>query len=475
MRIGPGRIGEILKQGTLNFSTSITSFDMIEVLFRSVGVKQIFVKNPLAEKQDNEKNQIVLRSAGSTSIANLFPAKLELRSPSKSEKKRHSNPGIPKIGMNLDFRWLHAKGTSSVAPDAKIIVYPQYPEARFSGFLAACQSPPDALRRDNQAKYGKRILILGANDDGVTFGLVVTELEDAVVSVFPDLPKFEPIPILQTHEIGTPVGSSLLGLLLSELKSISGKWHPSISLRPGDTTPIPFKGNQGAGFTLEALLNVPRNADKAPDKHGFELKSFKPSGKISLMTPTADLGPEGEQSFRDFMAVYGWLGARGDGRQVFNGTFRYRKPNKRRDGHHYMLDIHGYPLSDVEQDIYVMLSNADSDELVSGWSMKKLLDSWNKKHAAACYVEYERRNYTGGLPGHDAEYRFTGRLLVCHGTSIWRYLSAIADNYVYYDPGHEITAKGAATVRPQWRVSVTKKIGETLGALYDDVSEEQII
>lgn len=179
---------------------------------------------------------------------------------------------------------------------------------------------------------------MGANDAGTTFGLVLTEREDPLVSDFPNLPILDAVPVFQVHELGAPVGENRSVLLLNELRDISGVWHPSVKLKEKNTQPIPFKGNQGAGFTLEALLNVPMNADKAPDKHGYEIKSFKTSGKISLMTPTADLGEEARLPFRDFMATYGWDGARGDGRRVFNGTFRYRIPNERRPGHSYFLD-----------------------------------------------------------------------------------------------------------------------------------------
>lgn len=240
---------------------------------------------------------------------------------------------------------------------------------------------------------------------------------------------------------------------------------------------MPFRGNQGAGFTLEALLNVPRNSSKAPDKHGFELKSYKQSGKISLMTPTADLGKEGELSFKDFMSQFGWPGRKHTNRAVFNGLFKYHKPKKTPRGQTHMLDLIGFhpSLHDLATDAaaaLVGLIEQNSDELVAGWSFNKLLDGWNAKHSSACYVEYEKRPYSGTISGHDAEYRFTGRLMVCEGTSIWDYLKAIVAQTVYYDPAHEILPSGKAKQRPQWRISVTKAFQEKLDTLYDQVAEE---
>ena len=451
---------------------SFNSFQQIETLFLSKGVDTLYIKK-LADKQDNEKNQIYLGNGeGVNSIINLFPADLSYGLPSQSVKKRKSDQGALKFVAHLNFCWLFPDGSSYSAPNTKIINYFQYPEARLSGFLKSCKKAPDAIRRNKQAEYGSRILVLGADKDGVTYGLLLTAKEDPLVNSFPNLPTLDSIPILLTHAIGTNTSVKPRDQLMSELRSISGNWHPSVILKDTSVGPVAFKGNQGAGYTLEALLNVPANSSKEPDKYGFEIKAFKAGGKISLMTPTADCGAEGSLSFRDFMQKYGWPGKSGDGRVVFNGTFRYKKPNKKR-GH--FLDIGGFDptskeFSDAVDSIIVCLINENIEEIISGWTFQKLLDGWSKKHMAACYVEYEKRSDSGD--GHGDEYRFTGRILICEQTTIFRYLNAIAENYIYYDPGHEITATGKPWVRPQWRIGVTKKIAQSLGSLYERVQEE---
>ena len=111
--------------------------------------------------------------------------------------------------------------------------------------------------------------------------------------------------------------------------------------------------------------------------------------------------------------------------------------------------------------------------LISGWSLEKLLNSWNDKHASACYVEYEKREYNGEDPRYKVEYRYTGKVLMGEGTDIWRYLRGIANKVVFYDPAHDITVKGKANQRPQWRLQANKKIEETLGVLYDAVRVER--
>ena len=58
---------------------------------------------------------------------------------------------------------------------------------------------------------------------------------------------------------------------------------------------------------MESLLGVLPNAHQAPDKYGYEIKSKSKSNRVSLMTPTADRGFEGDKNntFRQFMERYG--------------------------------------------------------------------------------------------------------------------------------------------------------------------------
>lgn len=473
-----------MKQGELTFESGVKTFDQIEAIFNAHGVERIYVKF-LAPRQDNDKNQVYLGKAGANNVLTMFPAVLSLRPPSTSTKKRNSKPGDPIVDMSLNFYWLHADASIYHAPQAKIINYFQYPEARFSGFAQGCKERPDCMIRKilHDNSFGNRILIMGANyKTGETYGLALTERDDPVVSSFPKLPLFPPVPLLMTHIIGSKSGVSPRELLINELKAISGKWHPSVRLKEKDGIPVPFKGNQGAGFTLEALLNIPTNAEKAPDKHGFEIKSFKQSGRISLMTPTADMGKEYKMKFRDFMEVYGWSPVRDKSlHKVFNGTFRYRK--KKHCEHinrNLMLDVQGYDSNSGQFDtskedaVFIRLDDCDDNFLLSGWSLEKMLNSWNDKHASACYVEYEKRKYSGDDKVHDNEYRYTARVFICEGTDIWLYLAGIAKNIIYYDPGHDITKTGKTNQRPQWRISVTKKLEATLSELYDTVTLEEL-
>lgn len=473
---------ESMDQQELLSGGGVSSFEQLEKLFLDKGVRQIFVKH-LPKKQDNEKNQIVLGSKGASNLLSLFPAEMRYRGPSSSRRKQKSKAGEPIIEMDLDFRWMYGDGSSFEAPDAKIINYFQYPEARFSGFFSKCKVKPGSLRRKDREKYSNRILILGSNyETGITYGMALSDLDDPVVNSFPKLLEYGLVPILRTHVIGASFDRAPRDLLLDELKEIAGKWHPGVTLKQLNGPTIPCNDKRGGGLTLEALLNVPANALKEPDKHGYEVKSFKQGGKVSLMTPTADMGEEGRMKFRDFLQAYGWAPVRsGSVSRVFNGAFKYRKTKLcKHIGRTLVLDIHGYDpnvrkFDATEDSVFVTMKDLDDNLLVSGWSMDKLLSSWNDKHAAACYVEYEKRKYQGTDPKYKWEYRYTGKVILGEGTDIWKYLEGIGDHVVCYDPAHDITVKGKTNQRPQWRLQVKRDFETQLSSLYEKVTDESVI
>ena len=437
----------------------VGTIDQLRQLFARHRVDAILIK-PLAPKQDNDKNQIYLGS-GLDGVTQIFPARIAARSASLSTKKRASSVGRPKIEASIDLAWLDGNGALSKAPNARIIDYFQYPEVRLSGFLNGCDSPPDSLRRTRQALYGRRILALGVTPTGTVLGRVLTERDDPLVAKFPDLPELPAARIFRVLPVGGPSGSTPLDLLRAELGSIVEGWHSSVILKPGAGAPIPFRGPQGAGLTLEALLGIAKDARKAPDKHGYEIKSFAGS-RISLMTPAPDEGFQGEHSFRDFMARYGRDGQKGDGSRRFTGLYKCGMATNGLE-----LKVRGYdPASDTfgaPSGISVDLQDLASGDIVARWSLERLANSWNSKHASALYIPYIRRPAAGG--SHDYEYQYGSKALVGEGTDVWRLLRAIHKGMVFYDPAHSIYPDGTAKVRPQWRVN-SASLPTTAKALY---------
>lgn len=147
----------------------ISGLAQLKTLLASHGVRTAWVKK-LSPRQDNEKNQIYL-GGGLDGVTNIFPATIHARSASESIAKRAAQPGRPKLEARIDLAWLDRDGSRHPAPRTRIINYFQYPEVRLSGFLAGCTNPPDALRRERQALYGQRWLVLGTAGSGQLRGV----------------------------------------------------------------------------------------------------------------------------------------------------------------------------------------------------------------------------------------------------------------------------------------------------------------
>lgn len=440
----------------------VRTISELQHLFAGHDVRTVYVKH-LAPKQDNDKNQIYL-GKGLDGILNLFPARIVERSASESLAKRRSQSGKPKLEALIDLAWMAQDGHLDRVPGARIIDYFQYPEARLSGFLTGCDTAPDALRRTSLGMYGKRILVLGAAPSGTVIATVLTERDDPLVSSFPELPVLTAVPVFRVLSTTAAAGIAPLDLLIGELRAIvAAGWHPSVILKPGAAAPVPFKGNQGAGYTLEALLGVAANAAKAPDAHGYEIKSYRGS-RISLMTPTPDGGFQGERTFREFMARYGRPAIKDDGSLRFTGLHRVGKPcistgfELRVKGYHAALDTF-----DADGGIAVEMIDPAAGEIVASWSLERLANSWNAKHASALYIFAEARETGGGV-----HYRYGSEPLVGEGTDVFRLLRAIHDGLIYYDPADSVYADGEPKVRPQWRMS-SANLEHTMGKLYSSV------
>lgn len=426
---------------------SVYTIEELQQAFAAHGVRTLYVKH-LAPRQDNDKNQIYL-GKGLDGILNLFPARIVERSASESVAKPRSTSGKPKLEALIDLAWLgHNNGLWRV-PGARIIDYFQYPEARLSGFLAGCDGAPEALRRTRLSEFGKRILVLGTTPGGTVVGKVLTERDDPLVANFPELPVLAAVPIFRVLSTTASAGIAPLDLLLAELRTIvAAGWHPSVILKAGAAGPVPFRGNQGAGYTLEALLGVPANAAKAPDAHGYEVKSYRGS-RISLMTPVPDGGFQGDHTFREFMQRHGREAQKADGSLRFTGLHRAGRvcPSTGFD-----LRVRGYDAHldtfDADAGIAVELFDPVSGDIVSSWSLERLANSWNAKHASALYVRAESIEIEGRT-----HYRFNNTVLIGEGTDVFRLIRAIHDGLVYYDPADSIYANGQQKVRPQWRIS----------------------
>src|SRR3989339_1402565 len=129
----------------------------LKTLFTKAGDIKLYAKT-LAEN-DNSKNQVYF--GPDFQALNLFP------NGGIFSESRQKNPIFK---AKIRFAWLTHSGAVSEAPSAQFILYPQYPEVRFSGFLKGCTAAPSDLMA---ARFLGRILFLGVTRSRRVIGYVV--------------------------------------------------------------------------------------------------------------------------------------------------------------------------------------------------------------------------------------------------------------------------------------------------------------
>ena len=95
-----------------------------------------------------------------------------------------------------------------------------------------------------------------------------------------------------------------------------------------------------------------------------------------------------------------------------------------------------------------------NDDLVAGWSFPKLMEHWNRKHNKAVYVPSKSRV----ADGHIQQYMYGNKIRLCENTDFLKFLCAIVNQEIYYDPGIKVvglvTGKHRSKTRNQLRIHV---------------------
>ena len=423
--------------------------------FAELGAIRAFCK-PLAEN-DNSKQQIYLGS--SLEVVQMFPFR-KVESTQKGKKSTYK--------AKLDFYWV-GDDFSEQAIGAQLILYPQYPEVRLSGFLQGCTRAPNEYlrpvpkesRRFNNGSDG-RVLFFGITGNGETLAyLAHAESMPAkefqhnnLTGQYKQENVFFNLP-LRERDSKTA--------LLERLSTIrKGGWHPSIKLnRAGEIEP--YKARNGGGYTLEALLGIIPNARSAPDFMGWEIKAYSGKSRITLMTPEPNGGMYGDEGVKAFVSKFG-APAKND-TLYFTGTHCINKRNSKTG---LTLFVRGFDLArrtimDVNGAVELL---TDTGLCAAAWSFSDLMISWNKKHAQAAYIHY--KSAKEGTPA----YSYLSPALLGEGTDFSRYLSAICKGLVIFDPGSKVmnasTAKSSVKARSQFRVSI-----QHLETLYQKFGSEK--
>jgi hypothetical protein len=317
-------------------------------------------------------------------------------------------------------------------------------------------------------------LVIGISGEQI-FATVVTDktpnLNDALLAL-PKWKTYELFHVLTLSGASSPLIDPTK--LLAEIQAIAGQKHDGCSLKALGGIPDPYFAVNGGGYTLEALLGIPKNSAAAPDKYGFEIKSFS-TNRITLMTPEPDFGYRHDQGLTAFLDKFGWKGTKNDGSRRFNGKHN---------------TLRKYPISNLELKILnwdhsmntpdgngspdVVLIDADTAEIAAGWTFSKLSQSWGRKHAGGIYVKTTRSQPISSA--RPPQYKFGPTVHCGLGTNPLYLMKAIAEGKVYLDPGDRVNAAGEEKKRTQWRIEKPRGVtlGDALSILYDQLTTYEL-
>lgn len=448
-----------MKSGARAMLPDLT-LDQLRGMMAAQGVRQLLVKE--LAPNDNSKNQPYL--GGSLEAANILPITGEVRAEVTEKGNQSLKAAVPLF-------WLQPDGSAAPAPHAQIILYPQYPEVRLSGFLKGAVNAPSELMN---SRLPGRLLFLGLTGDGRIIAWA-SGPECALAKAYRGLWGLETRGVFRVLSVDKAEARTTRQRLLDELRRIHQLgWIDSKALR-ADGTLVECNAPQCVGYTLEAELGVPRNGRSEPDFLGWEVKASEvtafdrppPSKAITLMTPEPTGGLYREEGVEAFIRRYGYPDKLGrEDRLNFGGVFR---AGNRHAGTGLTLTLNGYDhaAGKVTAATGSIALVDDAGSIAAEWSFAQLMAIWNRKHAQAVYVPAMAR--------HEPvrQYSYGSPVRLAEGTDFTRLITAVAAGSVYYDPG--IKLEGASTAKPEYkRRSQFRVKSSDLPGLYGSVKSETL-
>ncbi|MEX0807126.1 MAG: MvaI/BcnI family restriction endonuclease [Dongiaceae bacterium] len=435
------------------------SLDQLRNMLATLGVKRLLLKE--LAPNDNSKNQLYL--SGSMEVTNILP--------SGNVTLDETDKGNRIMKAPLPLEWLQPDGTSAPAPYAQLILYPQYPEVRSSGFLRGTQNAPSFLLT---TRMPGRLLLLGITVDRRIIGWCAGP-DSQIARAIAALGTLESIGVFRRVPLEAREASSR-GILLSELRRIHIRdWITSRALRV-DGTFVPCASGQCVGYTLEAELGVSRNGKAEPDFEGWEVKASQvtnfartPASKvITLMTPEPTGGMYKENGVEAFIREFGYKDQRGrEDRLNFGGIHRTGEQHLTTN---LTLALVGFDcamqkITDPGGSLCLL---THSGAVAASWSFTALLQIWNRKHAQAVYVPGEVRTEP------ERQYRYGRVVRLAEDTNFTLFVRALAAGQVYYDPGikleNERGPRPLVKRRSQFRIRSVD-----LPVLYERMSEVDVM
>lgn len=409
---------------------------------KALGAVRVIAK-PMAEN-DNSKQQIYL--GGSFEALSALPF---------TNVREESALSRPNFKAALSFYWIDEKLNVEQAHGAQLILYPDYPEVRLSGFLKGCALAPSAdlqhipagKRTHNNGPDG-RVLFLAVAEDGKIYAWlakggspIAHEFAQAQSrGAFVQSGVFSQLPLTGDRD---PRAT-----LIETIREIHhAGWHTGFRLDSAGTR-IPYDKRNAAGYTLEGLLGVRPNSASAPDFLGFEIKAVSGS-KITLMTPEPNGGFYGTHGVAAFVSKYGK--PRPDGVTYFTGAHTVNTPCTSSG---QTLRLSGYdPTTGKINNVSGGIQLVDAQGTLSAeWSFSHLINHWGRKHASAAYIPYTKS------PLLPLQFHFKSPIFLAEGTTFDLYLRAMHNGQVIYDPGSKVTVlptgKSVVKARSQFRTSM---------------------
>jgi len=411
----------------------------LKKVFVDNGCQRLYVKS--LSPNDNSKNQVYL--GGSFEILNILPIS-EIITEEAGDWNRE------RFKAKIDFSWINNDGKAYPAPNAQLILYPKYPEVRFSGFLSRCENAPSELMTQRLAD---RLLIISVSKKGAILGFVAGP--DSVITK-------ELNSIKAQNETGVFKVYDLIPFLdnrsklLSELTRIHNlNWIISKRL-DSEGKILPCDSSNCGGYTLEAELGITPNGYAEPDFLGWEIKQFGVanfnqlnSAVITLMTPEPTDGIYKTKGTDVFLKNYGYPDKTGrEDRINFGGI---HKVGFRHDSTKLKLSLIGF---DVESGKIrnsngrIALVDTKGTEAAS-WSFSSLLLHWNRKHNQACYVPSVTESK------ETRKYKYGNKIILGSGTDFQFFLKEMAAGNIFYDPGikmENVSTKPKIKKRSQFRI-----------------------
>ena len=422
----------------------------LKQIFADQGCKKLYVKK--LSPNDNSKNQVYL--GGSFEILNIFPIS-EIKTEDAGDWNRE------RFKASINFSWIREDGNIYPAPNSQLILYPKYPEVRFSGFLARCENPPSDLMTQRLAD---RLLFLSVSEKGEILGFV-TSPDSEIAQEFNSTHFDEEIGVFKVIDLPMTVNNKQR--LLEELYRIYElDWITSKRLDSSGNV-LPCNASNCGGYTLEAELGITPNGYSEPDFLGWEVKQFGVanykrinSSVITLMTPEPTDGFYRTEGTDKFLLKYGYADKTGrEDRINFGGI---HKAGIRHSSTNLEMQLIGFDLESGKiRNTNGRIALVDTDGIETAcWSFSSMLLHWNRKHNQACYVPSLSEN------NEIRKYKYGNEIILGMGTDFQLFLKQMAIGNIYYDPGikmENVSTKPKIKKRSQFRMK-----SQFLGNLYKD-------